>query len=82
MIMSISSAPAAAGHIAIETGSGRAVATVKRWWLAYVTWRAERAAIATLSALSDRQLKDFGLTRSGIVPAVREAMQKNRSKRA
>lgn len=79
--MSISSAPAAAGHIAIEKGSGRAVSTVKRWWMAYVTWRAEQAAIATLSALNDRQLKDFGLTRSGIVPAVREAMLESRSKR-
>jgi uncharacterized protein YjiS (DUF1127 family) len=36
-----------------------------------MTWRIERAAIDQLSAMSDRQLKDIGLTRSEIVAAAR-----------
>jgi uncharacterized protein YjiS (DUF1127 family) len=46
------------------------VATLKRAWVAYVTWRLERAAIVRLSAMSDHALKDIGLTRSGIPGAV------------
>jgi uncharacterized protein YjiS (DUF1127 family) len=74
MIMStITSAPVAARHMAAGPAGRRLVPPFKRWWMAYMTWRAEQAAVATLSALSDRQLKDIGLTRSGIVGAVREA---------
>ena len=45
--------------------------TVKRWWLAYMTWRIERLAISRLSAMSDRQLKDIGILRSQIEIAVK-----------
>ena len=69
----ISSAPAAAPDMATGSAARRLGPALKRWWMAYMTWRAEQAAVATLSALSDRQLKDIGLTRSGIVGAVREA---------
>jgi uncharacterized protein YjiS (DUF1127 family) len=41
---------------AVVRAAGRAM---KRWWLAYMTWRIERLAIARLSAMSDRQLKDI-----------------------
>jgi uncharacterized protein YjiS (DUF1127 family) len=47
------------------------LAAAKRAWVAYTTWRIERAAIDQLSAMSDRQLKDIGLTRSEIVAAAR-----------
>ena len=47
------------------------LATAKRAWVAYMTWRIERTAIDQLSAMSDRQLKDIGLTRSEIVAAAR-----------
>jgi len=47
------------------------LATAKRAWVTYMTWRIERAAINQLSAMSDRQLKDIGLTRSEIVAAAR-----------
>jgi len=33
--------------------------------------RMETAAIERLRSMSDRELKDIGLTRAGIVPAVR-----------
>jgi uncharacterized protein YjiS (DUF1127 family) len=47
-------------------------ATLERWWIAYLTWQLERAAIAHLSRLSDRELKDIGLHHSQIPDAVRD----------
>ena len=47
------------------------VASLKRWWVAYMTWRIEQAAIDRLCSMSDRALKDIGLTRSGIPDAVK-----------
>jgi uncharacterized protein YjiS (DUF1127 family) len=43
----------------------------KRAWVAYMAWRVERMAIDQLRAMSDRQLKDIGLTRSEIAAAAR-----------
>ena len=66
----ISRAPTAAqgkGHV---WALGLA-ATLKRWWVAYMSWRTEHVAIAQLSSLSDRALKDIGLVRSEITGAVR-----------
>jgi uncharacterized protein YjiS (DUF1127 family) len=71
MIMStIFSAPAP------QTIPGRSlvrglVASLKRWWVAYITWRTEQAAIAQLWSMSDRTLKDIGFTRSEIPRAVK-----------
>ena len=53
------------------SGSYRPLATFERWWGAYLTWQIERAAIARLSILSDRELKDIGLHRSQVPAAVR-----------
>jgi uncharacterized protein YjiS (DUF1127 family) len=47
-----------------------AAAAIKHWWSAYINWRLQRAAVAHLCSLSDRQLKDIGLTRSQIRSAV------------
>ena len=47
-----------------------AAAALKHWWSAYINWRLQRAAVAHLCSLSDRQLKDIGLTRSQIRSAV------------
>jgi uncharacterized protein YjiS (DUF1127 family) len=60
-------APTAAQGIA-EPWIGRLAATLKQWWLAYIT---EQAAIAQLWVMSDRELKDIGLTRCEITRAVR-----------
>jgi uncharacterized protein YjiS (DUF1127 family) len=46
------------------------LATLKRWLVAYLTWRIEQAAISELLSMSDRTLRDIGLTRSGIPRAV------------
>ena len=66
----ISSAPTAAQGISGQSWTIRLVATLKRWWVAYLTWRIEQAAITQLGSMSDRVLKDIGLTRSGIPSAV------------
>ena len=49
----------------------RLIATVKSWWMAYLTRRMERAAIMQLRMLSDRVLLDIGLTRLQIEQAVK-----------
>ena len=64
------SAPAAPRGIAGQSWFKELVATLERWLAAYMTWRLEQAAIAALSAMSDRELKDIGLTRSEIASAV------------
>jgi uncharacterized protein YjiS (DUF1127 family) len=67
----ISSAPTATRGISEQSWTSRLRAALKRWWMAYITWRIEQAAIAQLWAMSDRELKDIGLTRSEITRAVR-----------
>jgi uncharacterized protein YjiS (DUF1127 family) len=49
-------------------GLGRAL---RRWWLAYMEWRLQRLAVTLLHRMSDRQLRDLGLSRSQIEPAAR-----------
>jgi uncharacterized protein YjiS (DUF1127 family) len=68
-IMSTISTPPTAG-MSGQSWTGLLVATLKRWWVAYLTWRIEQAAIVRLGSMSDRVLKDIGLTRSGIPSAV------------
>ena len=47
--------------------------TMKRWWGSYVRRRVEREAASRLWSMSDRELKDIGLSRSQIMGAVNEA---------
>jgi uncharacterized protein YjiS (DUF1127 family) len=47
--------------------------SLRRWWTAYMHWRIEQASAARLFSMSDRELKDIGLTRSSIPSALREA---------
>jgi uncharacterized protein YjiS (DUF1127 family) len=67
----ISGAPNAAQGMFAPSGFDRLRATLTRWWVAYMTWRIERAAIIQLQSMGDRDLKDIGLTRSSITRAVR-----------
>lgn len=64
-------APTPAQRIAPQHRTGGLFATLKRLWTAYQTWRIEQAAITALHALTDRELKDMGLTRGEIVHAAR-----------
>lgn len=43
---------------------------VKLGWIAYLEWRVQRLAIRHLRSLSDRELKDIGISRDSIEPAV------------
>ena len=57
-----------------QTGSGalaRVAAALKRLGTAYVSWRLDQAALATLNSMSERELADVGLSRSDIPRAVR-----------
>jgi uncharacterized protein YjiS (DUF1127 family) len=67
----ISSAPAAPQGRAGQSWARQMAATLKRWWVVYITWRIERTAIARLWSMSDRELKDIGLSRSEIMRAVK-----------
>src|SRR5262245_4597848 len=48
-----------------------AAPAVRRWWHAYIAWRVQGAVIAHLKSMSDRDLKDIGLSRSQIDASVR-----------
>jgi uncharacterized protein YjiS (DUF1127 family) len=54
-------------------GATSATITMKRWWGSYVRRRVEREAASRLWSMSDRELKDIGLSRSQIMGAVNEA---------
>jgi uncharacterized protein YjiS (DUF1127 family) len=45
--------------------------TLTRWWIAYMNWRLQRLAINRLGCMSDRELKDIGVSRSQIELAVK-----------
>ena len=75
----ISSARTAPQGIAGQSWARELVATLKGWWVAYMTWRIEQAAIARLWSMSDRELKDIGLTRSEITGAVRGEAARDRA---
>ena len=63
-------APAAVGE-RLRTQANGLVTTVKLWWVAYLTRRMERVAIMQLHTMSERELRDIGLTRCQIEQAVK-----------
>jgi uncharacterized protein YjiS (DUF1127 family) len=73
VMSTISTTPASSEAFAGNSGTARLTAILKRWWMAYLTWRFEQVAIAQLWALSDRDLRDIGLRRCEIEGAVRRA---------
>ena len=50
-----------------QYSAGKLVSSLNRVWSALSAWRKERAAIAELASLNDRELRDIGLCRSNIV---------------
>jgi len=52
----MSSATTATRGLSRQSWTGDLLATLKRWCVAYITWRIERAAIAQLCLMSDREL--------------------------
>jgi uncharacterized protein YjiS (DUF1127 family) len=54
-----------------STAATAIVGALKRCWVAYITWRLERAGIASLRSMSERELSDLGIARSEIEEAVK-----------
>jgi uncharacterized protein YjiS (DUF1127 family) len=75
----ISIAPAAVSNAAAQFSAHGFGATLQRWWSAYTARRAERLAMSRLREMSDRQLKDIGLTRSEIEFAARHGTVRDRA---
>jgi uncharacterized protein YjiS (DUF1127 family) len=71
VMSTISAGPASSETFAASSWTARPVAVLKRWWIAYLTWRLEQTAIAQLEALSDCELKDIGLRRCEIQGSVK-----------
>ena len=67
----VSTTPASSETFVGYPRIARLAAVLKRWWMAYLTWRLERTVITQLRALSDLELKDMGLSRCAIDDAVR-----------
>jgi uncharacterized protein YjiS (DUF1127 family) len=78
-LSTICSASAEPQSIAGQSWAGGLVAILERWFAACLTWRMERAAIAQLWSMSDRELKDIGLIRSEINGAVKGETVRDRA---
>jgi uncharacterized protein YjiS (DUF1127 family) len=50
---------------------------LKRWWTSYMNWRVQQLAAARLRSMSDRELKDIGLSRSQIEFAVNGKVERS-----
>lgn len=83
----MSSAPSAPQEMAGQSWAKNLVkdlvkdlsANLKRCCVAYLAWRIERAAITQLGSMSDRQLRDIGISRSEIMGAVRSEIDRARA---
>jgi uncharacterized protein YjiS (DUF1127 family) len=71
IMTTISSGLTARQGIAGQSWGRELVVICKRWWATYTAWRIEQEAISQLWSMSDRELKDIGLTRSEIPGAVK-----------
>jgi uncharacterized protein YjiS (DUF1127 family) len=60
-----------------QAGSGGVFALLRRWWMAYLEWRLHHLAATQLHAMTDRELKDIGLSRSEIEAALRGDHQRD-----
>jgi pimeloyl-ACP methyl ester carboxylesterase len=66
----------------VQAWAGVATVTLKAWWVAYINWRLEQAALSQLWAMSDRELKDIGLTRSQMPGVLRNREREPANARA
>jgi uncharacterized protein YjiS (DUF1127 family) len=49
---------------------------MKRWWMSYMNWRVQQLAATRLRSMSDRELKDIGMSRSQIEFAVNGKLER------
>jgi hypothetical protein len=72
MIMrTASSAKGAQPSLARKSWVRQMAGSLERWMVTYMDCKIEQAAIARLRSMSDRELKDIGVSRSDIAGAVR-----------
>jgi uncharacterized protein YjiS (DUF1127 family) len=71
MIMSTLSNPTVQPDVFPAALSRRVAATVRRWWMAYMKWRLDDMAVRQLHSMTDRELKDMGVSRAEIDIRVR-----------
>jgi uncharacterized protein YjiS (DUF1127 family) len=71
IVEAILSASALLRGSAAQSAARSVVRTFKRCWAACMAWHRERRAIAELSSMSDRDLRDIGVNRCEILRAVR-----------
>jgi uncharacterized protein YjiS (DUF1127 family) len=67
----VSSAHAVPQGMTMQMRTSGLVNVLRRWLMDYRAWRNEQAAIARLRSMSDRELKDIGVTSTDIAGAVR-----------
>ena len=76
IVSTISRGPAAVrGTAEWHPWVSRLAATLKRRWVAYISWRLEQGAIAVFCSMSDRELRDIGLTRGDVTRAASGAFK-------
>jgi uncharacterized protein YjiS (DUF1127 family) len=66
------------GETAAPSILGTGLAVLRDQWRAFREWRAQQQTIALLHSMNDRDLKDIGLTRAEIEPAVRGQSMRDR----
>jgi uncharacterized protein YjiS (DUF1127 family) len=70
-LSTICSASAEPQSMAGQSWTSALLATLERWFAAYLTWCMKRVVIAQLWSMSDHELKAIGLARSDIAEAVK-----------
>ena len=75
----VSTAQASSEALTKNSWTTGPAAVLKRWGVAYLTWRLQQTAIAQLEALSDRDLKDIGVRRCEIESAVKGGLKRERA---
>jgi uncharacterized protein YjiS (DUF1127 family) len=79
IVSTISRTPAAAQTAATPSWTALLQAKFRVWKAAYVAWRVEQAAMHQLERMSDRDLRDMGLTRCEIPHAVTHGATRDRA---
>lgn len=65
-------------HEAVASTALRGIGTIlKAWWFAYINWRVEQLAISRLRSMSNRELKDIGVSRAEIEFAVKGGVDRH-----
>jgi len=64
--MTASAPPVSSRALGDKSWTARLATGLRRWRAAYLAWRSKRTALIQLAEMSDRDLRDIGLTRGEI----------------